>query len=94
MNIPEYRCSTEHSLGSSGIEILLHSVKLPVCLKTAVASRLYTRVCKHSVVYRKSGAKLVAGLGYNSDARKKTRRMEKQEILRSAHESLALNGGK
>ena len=77
MNIPEYRCSTEHSLGSSGIEILLHSVKLPVCLKTAVASRLHTRVCKHSVVYRKSRAKLVAELGYNGDARRKTRRMEK-----------------
>lgn len=77
MNIPEYRCSTEHSLGTSGIEILLHSVKLPVCLKTAVTSRLHTRERKHSIVYIKSRAKLVAELCYNGDARRKTRRMEK-----------------
>lgn len=49
MNIPEYRCSTEHSLGTSGIEILLHSVKLPVVWKQ-LSHLDYTHVSVNTVL--------------------------------------------
>lgn len=92
MNIPEYRCSTERSLGNFWHRNPATLVKLPM-FETAVTSRLHTRERKHSIVHIKSRAKLcmscvimVMPEGNSQDG--------EIEVLCCPHESLALNVGK